>query len=262
MKLIVCGKGGSGKSTVTSLLARQHARTGNRVVVVDTDVSNAGLHRILGTAAPPDLMGHFGGKAAVQKFIEEAQESDEMPETPVLGRWRFDELPEGYHTTADGVRLVAIGKLLDATEGCTCTLSALTRQFIVGLELAGNDLIVVDTEAGVEHFGRGIDTLCDAIVMVVDPSYESICLVGKISDMAASIGVPLFLVLNKTDAATSAALRNTLKADERIIGEFGLDPALIAAGLEGRALPAGHPEAAKVLQAVADRLAAARPAGA
>ncbi len=52
MKLIICGKGGSGKSTITSLLARQYASEGKRVVVVDSDVSNVGLHRILGVEAP------------------------------------------------------------------------------------------------------------------------------------------------------------------------------------------------------------------
>jgi CO dehydrogenase maturation factor len=36
-----------------------------------------------------------------------------------------------------------------------------------------NEIVVVDAEAGVEHFGRRVDGECDLILGVVDPSYES-----------------------------------------------------------------------------------------
>ena len=41
MKISVCGKGGSGKSTIVSLLAHQSAARGFRTLVVDADESNA-----------------------------------------------------------------------------------------------------------------------------------------------------------------------------------------------------------------------------
>ena len=49
MKIAVCGKGGCGKSTVTSLLARAClkkalARRGKEILVIDSDESNYGLH--------------------------------------------------------------------------------------------------------------------------------------------------------------------------------------------------------------------------
>ena len=43
MKIAVCGKGGSGKSTVTALLAKELARKGKPVLVIDSDESNYGL---------------------------------------------------------------------------------------------------------------------------------------------------------------------------------------------------------------------------
>ena len=45
MKIAVCGKGGCGKSTVTSLLAKALARRGKEILVIDSDESNYGLHR-------------------------------------------------------------------------------------------------------------------------------------------------------------------------------------------------------------------------
>jgi CO dehydrogenase maturation factor len=32
----------------------------------------------------------------------------------------------------------------------------------------------VDTEAGVEHFGRGMETSIDSVLIVVEPSFESL----------------------------------------------------------------------------------------
>ena len=43
MKIAVCGKGGCGKSTVTSLLAKALARRGKEILVIDSDESNYGL---------------------------------------------------------------------------------------------------------------------------------------------------------------------------------------------------------------------------
>ena len=41
MKITVCGKGGCGKSTVTTLLAKELARMEKKVLVVDSDESNS-----------------------------------------------------------------------------------------------------------------------------------------------------------------------------------------------------------------------------
>ena len=60
--MLICGKGGSGKSTLTALLAQHYEQTGKDVVVVDTDESNIGLHRFLGVSPPTDLMDQMGGK--------------------------------------------------------------------------------------------------------------------------------------------------------------------------------------------------------
>ena len=52
MKLILCGKGGCGKSTVSALLARACEQRGMNVLVVDADESNFGLHKQLGLPLP------------------------------------------------------------------------------------------------------------------------------------------------------------------------------------------------------------------
>ena len=53
MKISVCGKGGSGKSTIVTLLANQARKKGYRVLVVDSDESNSGLFRTFGFDSRP-----------------------------------------------------------------------------------------------------------------------------------------------------------------------------------------------------------------
>jgi CO dehydrogenase maturation factor len=56
MKILICGKGGSGKSTIASLLAKDQQKKGCRIIVVDADESNYGLSAQLGLNAPQKLI--------------------------------------------------------------------------------------------------------------------------------------------------------------------------------------------------------------
>ncbi len=196
-------------------------------------------------------MGYFGGKETMMEAMKALRQTSTPMDAPLLGTWTYDTIPREYSSMKNGVQLVSIGKINESNERCKCSMSSLARQFILGVTLAENDRVIVDTEAGIEHFGRGLDTLCDVILMVVDPSYESLCLVGKISEMATSIKVPLYFVLNKTEESTSGSLWNIIPDKNRIIGEFSLDPDLVEAGLEGKALSGNYPAAAAVLEKLA-----------
>ena len=225
MKIIVCGKGGSGKSTVAALIARQNAAGGERCVVVDTDVSNTGIHRILGASPTEDLVRLFR--------IEDDDPGED-------GGWTCETLPPEHISERDGVRLITIGKINVSSKGCKCSVSNVARRFIERIDVGTKGLVVVDTEAGVEHFGRGLDSLCDVVVMVVDPTFESLALLEKIAGMTAAIQVPLALVLNKTDSATGASLRESLGARYPILGELPSDPVILSAGLRGQPLPRAY----------------------
>ncbi|MCK9277589.1 MAG: ATP-binding protein [Methanoculleus sp.] len=240
MKIAICGKGGSGKSTVAALLAREYARRNRAVLVVDTDESNLGLHRLLGTDAPPDLMGYFGGKGAVTEKIMAAM-PDPSSVDLVGETWTIDGIPRDYVALENWVRLVAIGKIHDAGEGCACPMGMLARQFLDHLDLGDDEVVIADTEAGIEHFGRGVDQGADVILMVVDPSFESLRLAEKVADMAARIGVPLRYVLNKTDPISAARLRESMPDPSRVVCEIPQDPGILAAGLDGRVLDQSHP---------------------
>jgi len=247
MKLVVCGKGGSGKSTLTSLLAQEYARKNNRVLVVDTDESNSGLHRLLGTEAPQDLMGFFGGRPGMSERIK-AVAPDYTKVVLIDKPWNLDMIPEGYVTKKGNISLVSIGKIHHSGEGCACPMGMLSRQFLKSLELAGNDVVITDTEAGIEHFGRGIDEEVDCILMVVDPSFESMSLAEKISDMTTGSKKPLYYILNRVTTEISAQIHQKIKNPENIIAEFPEDPEVLSMGLSGSPITREYPVVSELVQ--------------
>lgn len=175
MKIAVCGKGGCGKSTVTTLLAKCLAARGKEVLVIDSDESNYGLHRQLGMEVPGDFTGYFGGKEHVLKDMMLSHFTHQF----FQGTWEMKDIPEAYCSQKDGVKLMVSGKIRQANEGCSCAMGTVMSQFVQNLRLNRDQYALLDMEAGVEHFGRGIDNGADLILMIVDPSYESLQLTKK-----------------------------------------------------------------------------------
>ena len=227
MKMILCGKGGCGKSTISALLARAFTKRGMNVLVVDADESNFGLHKQLGLPLPKDFTLFFGFKKGI--FQDGAEDV-------FADGWTFEDLPQEYVSRDGNVRLMAMGKIAQAGEGCACPMGVLTKTFLEHLKLGDNDIVIVDTEAGVEHFGRGVDRFADAILMVADPSYESIQLAGKITEMGESFGKPVYLILNKTDEQQREMMVAALPPKTKVIAALPMDREILMSGLRGEAL--------------------------
>ncbi len=239
MKIMLCGKGGCGKSTVTSLLAQEYARQGKRVLVIDCDESNYGLHQQLGLELPQDFTDYVGGKQRIMMLSANGPMNVPQLFDGPLG---IDDIPKEYLAEKDGIMLMSPGKIVDANEGCACAFNIVMFQFLQFLQLKENEIVLLDMDAGVEHFGRGTGNTCEAVLMVVDPSYESLKLSEKISEICAQVGHPLYYVLNKVTPKNEAAMVAKISAPEKILCKLPLSEELMDAGLNGDTLEGSFAE--------------------
>ena len=235
MKISVCGKGGSGKSVLTGLLANQAISRGFKVLVIDSDESNSGLFKMLGFEKPPaPLMELIGGKKKLKKKMAQ-------PNILAENHLFIKDISSQHLIKKNGLMLVSIGKILQALEGCACPMGVLSREFLKKLRLGENEIAIIDMEAGVEHFGRGIDENIDKVLLVVEPSFESIALAEKIKDLAAGMSKAVSAVLNKID---SEKISNRLKVELKtrnieVVATIPNDPLVFEACLEGKAISGG-----------------------
>jgi CO dehydrogenase maturation factor len=249
LKILICGKGGCGKSTVTALLAQTLAGRGFNVLGVDNDESNFGLHRQLGLELPQDFLNYFGGKKElVEKMMKSFPTGEEL--TLFESKWRLGDIPEEYVSRKGNLSLMAVGKIHDFGEGCACPMGALAKHLLKNIETLSDDFVLVDTEAGIEHFGRGVEEGCDILVMVVDPSYESLRLAEKISDLAGIAGKELYYVLNRAEGESKAILYGKIP-EKRILATLPVMESVFKAGLEGSEFNVQPPE----IEALASSLA-------
>ncbi len=103
MKLAVVGKGGSGKTTTSAIVARGMARAGVRVVALDCD-TNPNLGISLGV-----------GDERTDRLIAMRQGLDDGTENHAP---RWDDLLERFGVDApDGVRLTVVSRLENPEPG-------------------------------------------------------------------------------------------------------------------------------------------------
>jgi CO dehydrogenase maturation factor len=226
-KVTVCGKGGCGKSVVTTLLTRVLAEEGYTVLTLDTDESNPGLYRMLGfDHSGTALVEEFRGGAHIMREFE-------------LEKISLEDISSEYFVQEGKIKLMVAGKINVAFQGCACTLGSIVKHFLGKLDLRENEIVVVDTEAGVEHFGRGLEKNVDVVLVVVEPYFESVVVAEKISSLAEQIGTcKLWAIINKisTEEEEQGVREKLEDRGIKIVGSVHHDSQIANACLYGKAI--------------------------
>ncbi len=211
LKIAVAGKGGSGKTTVSVLLAGVLARDGQRVLLVDLD-SDPNLGAALGIPADraiplihrAELVAERTGSAGEPggMFILNPGVSD------IAGKYAVP--------VSDRLSLLPVGTIERAGEGCFCPQTAFVRALVRRLVLEKDESLVLDLEAGLESFGRSVVEGLDLVLVVVEPGMRSVDTARRIVEMAPGLGVRCVrAVLNKMR-------EDTLPPLERRLSEAGI----------------------------------------
>ncbi len=231
-KIAVCGKGGTGKSTVAALMANALREEDYLVLVIDTDESNPGLHRMLGfDQSPKPLM----------TLLDRFSLDEKKPETAWLRQDKISphDIPREYVLGSPNLKFLMVGKIIDPFQGCACSMADITRELAQRLTLKDKEIVLIDMEAGIESFGRGVERGVDTVLMIVEPSFESLALADKINYMANGIGVKrVRAILNKIPSKKVGG-KIAAELDKKKIKSIGtvyFDTQVNEAGFEGTAL--------------------------
>jgi CO dehydrogenase maturation factor len=255
-RILICGKGGSGKSTISTIIARILADEDYQVVLIDGDSSNPlGLSRlVLGGQKPPDpLVELFGGRKEVGCPVDDPSPLTRVHDTKSLKDHPISlkEIPENFYHHADNIFLFQVGKTFRINEGCDGPMSKVTRDFIV----EGEFITLIDTEAGIEHFGRGIEVNVDMVIVVVNATYESLQLAEKIKKFCFDMHIEnMGVIINDVRSVKMEKIvTDSLHARGiNIIDTVYFDPALSLDGLLGHAI--SLKSAKKALPHIMERL--------
>ena len=258
-RIMVCGKGGSGKSTVVALMANVLQRKAYEVLVLDGDASNPeGLVRLLFgmgvEGEPTPLIEFFGGVNVVTCPVDDPSpltrinDEDPVPERRIN---LFKEISPDYYLKQANTTLLQAGKIQTYGQGCDGPVEKVVRDFLV----EGDAVNLIDMKAGIEHFGRKIPDRMDIILGVLYYTLESVSIAKRMSEFCQAAGIADFwLILNKMGSReVQAMLMDKLgQLQERILGTISQDQELIKAGLSGNAL--GECKALDEMDAIVDRL--------
>lgn len=228
-KIAVCGKGGTGKSTMVTLMASVLREEGYIVLVIDADESNPGLYRMFGfDKQPTPLM------ALLERFsLGEARLKGWLTKSEIL----IQDIPSEYILEKDNLKFLMMGKINDPFQGCACSMADITRDLVGKLLIKDKEVVLIDMEAGIESFGRGVERSVDTILIIVEPSFESLVIGEKIRYMAEGIGVNrVRAILNKvpSEGIEAMIIEKLKEKSVNFIGTVYYDLQISEADFEGK----------------------------
>lgn len=258
-RILVCGKGGSGKSTMVALMATILQRKAYEVMVLDGDASNPeGLVRLLFglgvEGEPKPLIEFFGGINTVTCPVDDPSpltrnnDSNPVPENRID---LYKELSPEYYLQKGSMTLLQAGKIETYGQGCDGPLEKVVRDFMI----EGEAVNLIDMKAGIEHFGRKIPDRMDVILGVLDYTLESVSIAKRMAEFCREAGIKNFwLILNKigSEEVESLLMDKLATLRDKVIGSISYDQELIKTGLSGHAL--GECKALEELERVVERL--------
>ena len=232
MKIAITGKGGVGKTTLSSLLAHLYAQEGKKVIAVDAD-PDANLASALGVSR--EEAEKIRPIADMAELIEErtGAKAGSMGGMFKLNP-KVDDLPEGIGYRLDGIILLTMGKMKDAASGCYCPENVLLRSLLKHLIVRRSEVVIVDMEAGIEHLTRGTAEYVDAFIVVVEPGQRSMQTAMAVQKMAKGLGVQkVFVVANKVRGQEDLQfIRENIGAME-VAGSIAFSHAVMEADMKG-----------------------------
>ena len=230
MKLAITGKGGVGKTTLSSTLARLYADEGRTVLAADVD-PDANLGLALGLTQ--EEVDEIVPISKMRTLVEERTGATAANQFYKLNPYVAD-IPDTYSKDINGVKLLVMGTVDVGGSGCVCPEHVMLKSILSSMTYRRNDVVIMDMEAGLEHLGRGTAANMDQFIVVIEPGARSIQTYERIKQLAKDIGVQkVRVVANKVrDDSDREFIRSRIPAED-LLGFMSYNADVIDADREG-----------------------------
>lgn len=235
MKIAFVGKGGSGKTTLSSLFIRHLAAAGAPVIAVDADI-NQHLGAALGleeadSAALPALGEHL---PLIKDYLRGTNPRIASGETMIkttppgegsrLLRVRednpvYDACARPVELDGGAVRLMVTGPFSDADLGVACyhSKTGAVELCLNHLVDGPDEYVVVDMTAGSDSFASGMFTRFDITFLVAEPTRKGVSVYRQYKEYARDFGVALKVVGNKVQGPDDLDFLRTEAGDDLLV---------------------------------------------
>ena len=253
MKVAITGKGGVGKTTLSSTLARLYADEGRTVLAADVD-PDANLGLALGLSQ--EEVDEIVPISKMRTLVEERTGANEANKFFKLNPYVAD-IPEKFSKDINGVKLLVMGTVDVGGSGCVCPEHVMLKAILSNLSYRKNDVVIMDMEAGLEHLGRGTASNMDQFIVVIEPGARSVQTYRNVKRLASDLGVArVRVVANKVrDESDEAFIRQSIPAED-LLGVIHYNPEIIDADRQGKSPYDFSPKAIeeiKNIKAILDR---------
>jgi CO dehydrogenase maturation factor len=215
MKIAFVGKGGSGKTTLSSLFIRHLVATGAPVVAVDADINQhlgaaLGLDEAVAAVLPamgehlPLIKNYLRGTNPRIASAETMIKTTPPGQGSRLLRVRednpvYDACARPVELDGGAVRLMVTGPFTDADLGVACyhSKTGAVELCLNHLVDGRDEYVVVDMTAGSDSFASGMFTRFDITFLVAEPTRKGVSVYRQYKEYARDFGVTLKVVGNK-----------------------------------------------------------------
>ena len=212
MKVAITGKGGVGKTTLSSTLARLYADEGRTVLAADVD-PDANLGLALGLTQ--EEVDQIVPIAKMRTLVEERTGANAANKFFKLNPYVAD-IPETFSKDINGVKLLVMGTVDVGGSGCVCPEHVMLKSVLSSLTYRKGDVVIMDMEAGLEHLGRGTAANMDQFIVVIEPGARSVQTYRNVKRLASDLGVKrVRVVANKVrDERDEEFVKNSIPAED------------------------------------------------